>query len=66
MGYIFALEKQLSTMANKELLPIQQVDLSDTYADVEDLFKEFDYKPNTLKNEGFQNLGTLYQGYHIL
>ena len=47
MDYISALEEALGKKAKKEFLPIQPGDVPNTYADVTDIVKEYDYKPNT-------------------
>ena len=64
MDYIEALEEALETKANKELLPLQPGDVPDTYADVEDLVKEFGYKPSTSVKEGVQNFANWYREFH--
>ncbi|MBT4081420.1 MAG: hypothetical protein HOL17_07005 [Gammaproteobacteria bacterium] len=66
MGYIEALEEALESKANKELLPLQPGDVPDTYADVEDLVREFNYKPSMSVNEGIQNFAKWYRKYHQL
>jgi UDP-glucuronate 4-epimerase len=45
MDYIEALENSLGIKAEKELLPLQPGDVPDTFADVDDLISDFDYKP---------------------
>ncbi|SJM94578.1 Protein CapI [Crenothrix polyspora] len=47
LDFIAALEHALGKTAIKNLLPMQPGDVPDTYADVEDLIVEFDYKPDT-------------------
>ena len=66
MDYIEALEEALETKANKELLPLQPGDVPDTYADVDDLVREFNYKPSMSANEGIQNFAKWYRKYHQL
>ena len=66
MGYIEALEEALESKANKELLPLQPGDVPDTYADVEDLVREFNYKPSMSVNEGIQNFAKWYRKCHQL
>ena len=66
MGSIEALEEALESKANKELLPLQPGDVPDTYADVEDLVREFNYKPSMSVNEGIQNFAKWYRKYHQL
>jgi len=64
MDYIKALEAALGKTAEKELLPIQPGDVQDTYADVEDLVKQFDYKPNTSIKQGIDNFVKWYKNYY--
>ncbi len=64
LDYIEALEEGLEIKAEKELLPLQPGDVPDTYADVDDLVKEFDYKPSTSVQEGVMNFAKWYKNYH--
>jgi UDP-glucuronate 4-epimerase len=64
MDYISALEEALGKEAKKEFLPIQPGDVPDTYADVSDLVKEFDYKPNTSVKEGIANFAQWFSDYY--
>jgi UDP-glucuronate 4-epimerase len=63
MRYIAAIEDALGQTASKELLPLQAGDVPDTYADVEDLVREFDYKPETPVEEGIKHFVEWYRGY---
>jgi len=64
MDYISALEEALGKEAKKEFLPIQPGDVPDTYAEVSDLVKEFDYKPNTSVKEGIANFAQWFKDYY--
>ena len=64
MDYISALEEALGKEAKKEFLPIQPGDVPDTYADVTDLVREFDYKPNTSVKEGIANFAKWFTEYY--
>jgi UDP-glucuronate 4-epimerase len=64
MDYISALEEALGKEAKKEFLPIQPGDVPDTYADVTDLVKEFDYKPNTSVKDGIANFARWFSDYY--
>jgi len=66
MDYIEAIESALGMKADKELLPLQQGDVPDTYADVDDLVKEFDYKPATSIKLGVKNFVEWYKTYNNL
>ena len=46
------MEKALGKVAGIELLPLQLGDVPDTYADVTDMVKDFDYKPKTKIQDG--------------
>jgi len=63
MDYISAIEEALGIEAEKELLPLQPGDVPDTYADVDDLVKDFGYKPSMGIEEGVKNFVDWYQEY---
>ena len=60
MDYIQAIEKALDTIAEKELLPLQPGDVPDTYADVDDLIRELDYKPSMPVEDGVRRFVEWY------
>jgi UDP-glucuronate 4-epimerase len=62
--YINAIEKATGVVAKKELLPLQPGDVPDTFADVSDLEKFFDYKPSTEIKDGIRNFVDWYKGYY--
>ncbi len=64
MDYIEALENSLGRKADKELLPLQPGDVPDTYADVDDLVKEFGYKPSMSVKQGVENFAKWYKKYN--
>jgi len=64
MDYISALEEALGKEAKKEFLPIQPGDVPDTYADVTDLVKEFDYNPNPSLKDGIANFAKWFTAYY--
>lgn len=63
MDYIAAIEKALGIEAQKELLPLQPGDVPDTFADVNDLVKDFDYKPSMSVEKGIKNFIDWYLEY---
>lgn len=63
MDYIEALEKALGKTAIKELLPLQPGDVPDTYANVDDLAEQFNYKPATTVQNGIQQFIDWYRNY---
>ena len=64
MDYIEAIENALGIEAIKELLPLQPGDVPDTYADVDDLVKDFNYKPSMTVKQGVKNFVEWYKEYH--
>ena len=64
LDYINALEGALGLEANKELLPIQPGDVPDTFANVDDLVKDFNYKPLTPISEGIKNFVNWYNEFY--
>ena len=64
MDYIETLEKYLGKTAEKELLPLQPGDVPDTYADVEALVQDVDYKPDTTIEQGIEKFVTWYNEYY--
>ena len=66
MDYIDALETSLGKTAKKELLPLQPGDVPDTYADVDDLVAQFDYKPSMSVKQGVENFSVWYKEYNRL
>jgi len=66
LDYIGAIEDSLGIKANKELLPLQPGDVPDTYADVDDLVQEFNYKPSMSIRQGVNNFVDWYREYKNL
>ena len=64
LDYIEAIEKSLKIVAKKEFLPLQLGDVPDTYADVQDLIKDFDFKPQMSMKKGVKNFINWYLSYH--
>jgi UDP-glucuronate 4-epimerase len=62
--YVSELEKALGKTAEKELLPLQPGDVPDTYADVDALIRDFDYKPSTTINEGIETFVEWFKNYY--
>ena len=62
--YIEALENCLGRKAERNLLPLQQGDVPDTCADVEDLVRGVGYKPATLVETGIKRFVDWYLGYY--
>ena len=66
LEYIGAIEEALGVKAAKELLPLQPGDVPDTYADVDDLVRVFNYKPSMSVKQGVSNFIEWYKKYHKL
>ncbi len=64
MDYIETLEDALNKKAEKIMLPLQPGDVPDTYADVQDLVNDVDYKPQTSIKEGIGNFVEWYLDYY--
>jgi len=63
MDYIAALEKVLDKKADKEFLPLQAGDVPATFANVDDLVEQFDYKPSTSVEDGIKLFVSWYRDY---
>ena len=64
MDYISTLEKCLGREAKKEFLPMQPGDVYQTYADVSDLVRDFDFKPSTSIEEGLSKFAEWFLPYY--
>ncbi len=64
MRYIEVLEECLGKKAEKNFLPMQAGDVAATYADVEDLVREINFKPNTSIEDGVRNFVAWYREYY--
>ena len=62
--YIEVLEACLGRKAKKNLLPLQPGDVPDTLADVDDLVKDFDYRPDTPIEVGVRRFVDWYKAFH--
>ena len=64
MDYINALEKALGKKAIINFLPLQSGDVPDTFANIDSLENEFNYKPSTSVMEGIINFVNWYKKYY--
>ena len=64
LRYIEILEGCLGRKAEKNLLPLQQGDVPDTYADVESLIQDVGYCPSTAIEVGVANFVNWYRDYY--
>ena len=65
LDYISAIEDALNLKAEKEFLPLQPGDVPDTYANVEDLVKEFDYQPSMPVKTGVKHFVNWYKKHYL-
>jgi len=63
-NFITAIEKELKITAKKELLPLQPGDVLKTLANVDDLVKDYGYKPNTPVKDGVASFIKWYRSYY--
>lgn len=66
LQFIEVIENKLGRKAVKNLLPIQDGDVPETYADVDDLIREVDFKPSTRIEDGIGNFIDWYLEYYKL
>ena len=64
LTFIETLERCIGKEAIKHFLPMQPGDIPDTYADVTDLQKEFNYKPATQLREGLGHFVEWYKDFY--
>ena len=64
MRYIQVLEECLGRKAEMNLLPLQQGDVPDTWADIEDLQRDVGYTPATPVEVGIRRFVDWYQQYY--
>jgi UDP-glucuronate 4-epimerase len=64
LRFIEVIEEKLGKKAVKNLLPLQDGDVPETFADVEDLRLEVDFKPSTPIEEGIDKFISWYTKYY--
>ena len=64
LDYIKAIESALKVKSKKELLPLQPGDVLDTYADVSELIRDFDYQPSTTIKQGVSKFVEWFKVYY--
>jgi len=64
MDFIQTLERCLGKEAVKEYYPMQAGDVYQTYADVTELMKDFDFKPDTPISVGLERFVKWYKEYY--
>ncbi|TDQ24109.1 NAD-dependent epimerase [Tenacibaculum caenipelagi] len=64
LDFITQMETSLRKEATKEMLPMQMGDVQRTWANVEDLIKDYEYKPKVKVADGVRRFVKWYQEYH--
>ena len=64
MEFIEAIENKLGKKARKNFLPLQAGDVPETYANVEDLFRDIDFQPKTSIQDGVNKFIDWYIEYY--
>lgn len=64
MEFIETLEEALGKKAEKNFMPMQDGDVVSTYADVRELMREFNYKPDTSLKVGIGRFVEWYRGFY--
>ena len=59
------LPKDYDFEAHKELVPMQPGDVEMTYADVEDLIRDFNFKPSTSLKDGLRKFAEWYKKFYL-
>jgi UDP-glucuronate 4-epimerase len=64
LKFIEVIEEKLGKKAVKNLLPIQEGDVPETYADVDDLIRDAGFKPSTTIEAGIEKFVSWYLEYN--
>ncbi|MFA7744104.1 NAD-dependent epimerase [Salinicoccus roseus] len=64
MEFVEAIENKLGKTAKKNYMDLQAGDVPETYANVEDLFRDIDFKPETDIQTGVNNFIDWYLNYY--
>jgi UDP-glucuronate 4-epimerase len=64
MDFVTTIEKVLGKEAEKQFMPMQPGDVSETYADVQDLVDNLDYKPETSLDFGVSKFVEWYREFY--
>jgi UDP-glucuronate 4-epimerase len=63
MDFIEAIENSLGKKIQKNMMPLQAGDVPATYANVDDLVRDLDYKPSTSVQKGIDNFVAWYREF---
>jgi len=64
LDFINEIETNLDKVASKDMLPMQPGDVERTWADVDDLIKDYDYRPNTSIKVGVKSFIDWFKDYY--
>jgi UDP-glucuronate 4-epimerase len=64
LDFVETLEKHLGKKAIKNLLPMQSGDVEDTFADIDDLVRDFDYSPKMPLDLGIERFANWYKSFY--
>lgn len=64
LDFIEEIEKNLEKVAEKTMLPMQPGDVERTWADVDELIKDYDYQPNTSIQVGVKAFIDWFKNYY--
>lgn len=64
LDFITAIEEKLDIKAEKKMMAMQPGDVEKTWANVDELIKDYDYKPNTGIKEGVASFIDWYKEYY--
>ncbi len=64
LDFIANIENELGTKATKQLLPMQPGDVKKTWANVDELMKDYEYRPNTPISKGVKAFIKWYRSYY--
>jgi UDP-glucuronate 4-epimerase len=64
LEFVQTLEKHLGKTAHKNFLPMQPGDVEDTFADIDDLMRNFDYSPKTPLDLGIERFARWYKSFY--
>ena len=63
-NFITTIEKAIGKKAIKEMYPMQQGDVPRTFADVDELIKDYKYSPSTDIKSGIENFMSWFLDYN--
>jgi UDP-glucuronate 4-epimerase len=64
LDFINEIEINLDKVASKDMLPMQPGDVERTWADVDELIKDYDYRPNTSIKNGVKSFIDWFKTYY--